>query len=234
MQGGKALIKASLSKNYRLNIFLMESKGIFITFEGGEGCGKTTQIALLCEYFAAKGFECVITREPGGTKLAEKIRELLLDVKESVKIFPKAELLLFEAARAQHVEELIKPALSAGKVVISDRFFDSSSAYQGGARGLGAEFVKTANLLAAGDCVPSLTILLDVSAAVGLARASLRDGGKTDRMGSESVEFYESVRAAFLKLAAENSDRFVVVGAEKSPSEIASKIQKIIAERFNV
>lgn len=212
----------------------MDSKGIFITFEGGEGCGKTTQISALRDYFEAHSKQCVVTREPGGTLLAEKIRNLLLDAKSSAKIFPKAELLLFEAARAQHVDELIRPSLKAGKVVISDRFSDSSLAYQGGARSLGEDFVKKANSLAVGDCIADLTILLDLPVQVGLERAKKRDAGSSDRMGSQNLDFYESVRSSFLKIASENPDRFVVIDATKSQDEIASEIQKIVKERFNV
>lgn len=212
----------------------MKSKGIFITFEGTEGCGKTTQIQLLRDYFESRKRECVLTREPGGTALAEKIRNLLLDAKSDAKIFPKAELLLFEAARAQHVDELIRPSLEAGKVVISDRFFDSSLAYQGSARGLGKDLVKKANALAVGDCIPDLTILLDLPASEGLARAKRRDADFSDRMGSEKLEFYESVRRGFLEIAMENPGRFAVVDASKSSAEVALEICNIVGERFDV
>lgn len=209
-------------------------KGVFITFEGNEGCGKSTQIAMLCDYLKSRKIECVLTREPGGTVLAEKIRALLLDVKSGAKIFPKAELLLFEAARAQHVDEIIKPALASGKFVISDRFFDSSTAYQGGARGLGEAFVKSANALAVGDCIPDLTILLDVPAELGLERARVRDGGYSDRMGSEKLEFYESVRRSFLKIAQDNPERFALVDGAPAPERVAQEIRKIVEARFNV
>lgn len=212
----------------------MKSKGIFITFEGTEGCGKSTQISLLRDYFESRNMECVLTREPGGTALAEKIRDLLLDAKSGAKIFPKAELLLFEAARAQHVDELIRPSLEAGKVVISDRFFDSSLAYQGSARGLGEGFVSSANALAVGDCIPDLTILLDLSAAEGLERARRRDADCADRMGSEKLEFYESVRRGFLKIAEDNPGRFAVVDASKSSEDVALEIRAIVKERFDV
>lgn len=209
-------------------------KGVFITFEGNEGCGKSTQIAMLCDYLKSRKIECVLTREPGGTVLAEKIRALLLDVKSGAKIFPKAELLLFESARAQHVDEIIKPALASGKFVISDRFFDSSTAYQGGARGLGEAFVKSANALAVGDCIPDLTILLDVPAELGLERARGRDGGYSDRMGSEKLEFYESVRRSFLKIAQDNPERFALVDGAPAPEKVAQEIRKIVEARFNV
>lgn len=209
-------------------------KGVFITFEGNEGCGKSTQIAMLCDYLKSRKIECVLTREPGGTVLAEKIRALLLDVKSGAKIFPKAELLLFESARAQHVDEIIKPALASGKFVISDRFFDSSTAYQGGARGLGEAFVKSANALAVGDCIPDLTILLDVPAELGLGRARVRDGGYSDRMGSEKLEFYESVRRSFLKIAQDNPERFALVDGAPAPEKVAQEIRKIVEARFNV
>ena len=212
----------------------MSKNGIFITFEGGEGCGKTSQINLLAEFMRKKGRECVITREPGGTAVSEKIRELLLHAKEGGSMSAKTEMLLFAAARAQHVDELIRPSLALGKIVISDRFIDSTFAYQGAARSLGFDCAKAVNQIAVGECIPDITFLLDLDVVCGLERAGRRDGGSSDRMGSQKIEFYEKVRAEYLRLAAENPGRFVVLDASKPISEIAAQIAKIAEEKFNV
>ncbi|MBR4597060.1 MAG: dTMP kinase [Opitutales bacterium] len=212
----------------------MSNCGIFITFEGGEGCGKTSQICLLAEFLRKRGRECVLVREPGGTAISEKIRTLLLNDKEGKKMSAKTEMLLFAAARAQLVDEKIRPALQEGKIVISDRFVDSTFAYQGAARSLGFEQTKSANEIAIGECMPNLTILLDLDARLGLARAGKRDEGETDRMGSQKIEFYEKVRAEYLRLARENPERFAVIDASKSIPEIAEKISKTVEEKFNV
>ncbi len=209
------------------------SKGIFITFEGGEGCGKSSHISKLAEYFESIGRECVVTREPGGTALAEKVRNLLLE-KTETQMSPRAELLLFEAARAQHVDELIKPALEAGKVVLSDRFADSSTAYQGAARKLGGDSVEWLNNFAIEETKPDMTIILDIPAKDGIARANKRDNDNPDRMGAEKISFYESVRECFLKLAVLEPNRFVVVDSSGEKSETFEKIINAIKEKFDV
>jgi len=209
------------------------SRGIFITFEGSEGCGKTSHIESLANYFKSLGKECVVTREPGGTPLSERVRELLLHAKEGRAMSPKTEILLFAAARAQHVEELIKPAIEAGKVVISDRFYDSTSAYQGVARKLGTDSVEWLNNFAADGATPDLTILLDVPAQLGLARAKSRDADATDRMGSEKLAFYEAVRGAFLKIAANNPSRFCVVDSSGTKDETFAAILKCVKGKFD-
>ncbi len=209
-------------------------KGIFITFEGGEGCGKSTHIASLKAYFQSRGRECVLTREPGGVPLAEKIRDMLLHAKEGISMSARAEILLFEAARAQHVEELIKPALAAGKVVISDRFYDSTTAYQGAARNIGSETVSFLNAFAIDGTRPDLTIILDLPPSEGLARAKKRDDGKTDRMGSQSMEFYEAVRRAFLEIADLEPRRFAVIDSSGSAEESFKKILSAVEERLHV
>ncbi len=211
-----------------LNILAM-SKGIFISFEGSEGCGKTTQIKLLEKYFAGIGRECLICREPGGTKISERIRELLLS-KKSDGMSPRAELLLFTAARAQLVDEVIFPALNEGKIVISDRFYDSTIAYQGVARSLDMKAVKFVNDFAVASVMPDLTILLDLQAEEGVARAKLRDGEESDRMGSQKLEFYKDVRNAYLEIAKQNPKRFVVIGSrsvEETFKEIVESIEKL-------
>ena len=209
-------------------------KGIFITFEGGEGCGKSSHIKTLAEFFEKAGRECVITREPGGTPLAESVREILLHAKADVAISPRAELLLFEAARAQHVDQLIRPALESGKVVLCDRFADSSSAYQGAARNLGDDSVEMLNAFAVDGVLPDLTIVLDIPAKDGLARANKRDNDSPDRMGAEKLAFYEAVRGAFLKMAARNPDRFAVVDSSGSKEETFAKIIETVKAKFNV
>ncbi len=209
------------------------SKGIFITFEGGEGCGKSTHIAELKKYFESRGKVCVLTREPGGVALAEKIRDMLLHAKEGKNMSARAEILLFEAARAQHVDELIKPALAEGKVVISDRFYDSTTAYQGVARKLDAQSVELLNQFAVGDTKPDLTLILDLPPSEGLARAKVRDNGDTDRMGSEKIEFYEAVRKAFLALAEREKERFAVIDSSGSKSQTFEQILKAVREKFN-
>ena len=212
----------------------MAKRGFFITFEGGEGCGKSTQIASVATYLEATGRQCVITREPGGTPLAEEIRDLLLSAKRGASILPKTELLLFAAARAQHVEELIRPALESGKCVISDRFVDSSYAYQGGARNLGNDSAVSINNFAIGGCMPDLTILLDLEPEEGLKRAHIRDDGNTDRMGAQKLEFYKTVRAAFLGIAAKNPERFAVVDSSGSQAETTQKVLSAVKERLHV
>lgn len=204
----------------------------FITFEGGEGCGKSSHIKALEEYLKAAALHVLVTREPGGTPLGERIRELLLNAKEGSNMSARAELLLFEAARAQHVDEVIKPALDKGQIVLCDRFYDSTSAYQGAARKLSKDSVETLNNFAVAGLVPHLTILLDVPPELGLARAKARDGGNTDRMGAQKLAFYQDVRAAFLNLAKENSDRFVVIDSSGDKEKNFEKILNAVKDKF--
>ncbi len=208
--------------------------GIFITFEGGEGCGKSTQIKNLKNYFEGLGRTCIVSREPGGTPLSEKIRELLLHAKEGSNMSPLTELLLFAAARAQHVEELIKPALERGDVVILDRFYDSSTAYQGAARALDLKLVEELNMIASSRLKPHLTILLDLPVEVGLARAKARDAGSIDRMGSQKLKFYEDVRKAFLKLALDEPERFCIIDSTSEIAVTKSKIIACVKEKFKL
>ncbi len=208
--------------------------GIFITFEGSEGCGKSSHIKALKDWFESKGFSCVVTREPGGTPLAEKIRGLLLERSSGEEMCSLAELFLFEAARAQHVEALIRPALAEGKVVISDRFYDSTTAYQGAARSLDADTVSLLNRIATSSLSPDLTIVLDLPVSDGLARARDRDGSSADRMGSLNIEFYEAVRAAFLKLAADEPKRFRVISSAGAKEETFGRILDAVREKFGL
>ncbi|MBE6413789.1 MAG: dTMP kinase [Verrucomicrobiaceae bacterium] len=204
------------------------SKGIFITFEGSEGCGKSTHINLLKEYLTTLGFDCICTREPGGSPLSEKIRELLLFAKEGYSMDSRTEILLFEAARSQHVSQTILPALNEGKAVLCDRFFDSTTAYQGAARNIDDNSVNWLNNFATNGLQPDLTIVLDLPVEEGLKRANKRDSNKADRMGSQSNIFYENVRNAFLELAKTNPNRFAVVSALGTKEETFAKIKECV------
>lgn len=196
-------------------------RGVFITFEGGEGVGKTTQIARLAKAFEADGRRVVVTREPGGSHIANRIRSLILDPKMK-GLVPLAELFLYEASRAQHVQDVVKPALAAGHVVICDRYTDSSIVYQGVARGLEAPFVKKLNDIATGGLEPDLTIVLDLDPRIGLARVGAR--GILDRMEKEAFSFHQAVRAGFLALAKKNRRRYRVIDASRSRDSIEEQI----------
>ena len=189
--------------------------GLFVTFEGVEGAGKTTQIRLLREALEAAGHNVCVTREPGGDALAEGIRNLLLHV----AMTPRAELLLFLASRAQNVEAIIRPHLAAGGVVLCDRYIDSSVAYQGAARGLGRDTVAHLNTFATRGLIPDLTFLLDLAPEVGLARQQERN-----RMESESLEFHQRVREGFLTEAQNNASRFCILDAALSPDALQALI----------
>jgi dTMP kinase len=195
---------------------------MFITFEGGEGSGKTTQIALLATYFEKQGRAVVTTREPGGTAAAEAIREFLMDNKHS-GISPLAETLMFLAARAEHVEKLIKPALAEGKTVLCDRFSDSTFVYQGIARKLGVVFLKQLQRHAIGDFTPDVTFLLDIDPAEGLKRAADRRGAQT-RFDTLGLEFHTQVRNGFLQLATAEPERFRVIDASATPPAVHQKV----------
>lgn len=212
-------------------------RGIFISFEGSEGCGKTTQIGELKRRCEAAGAEIVLTREPGGTAVGERIRQLLQFTPDAGNMVPEAELLLFAASRAQLVREVIRPALAQGKVVIADRFLDSTTVYQGMARGLGVAEVERINSFAVGDCVPGLTILLDMNSELAHARAvgstaEAVEGG-TDRMENQPPEFYEAVRRGYLELAEKESGRMHVVDAAAGVDEISESVWKALEAKFD-
>ena len=202
----------------------------FITFEGSEGCGKSTQVKRLTARLEKSGVPFLITREPGGTPIGESIRELLQFAPESAAMTPETELLLFEASRAQLVREVIKPALKSGKCVIADRFFDSTTVYQGVARKLEARFVQQLNAFAVGDCVSDITFFLDVD--LKTARARMKGPRRPDRMEMESDEFYEQVIAAYSDLAKRESKRVVLIDGLKPADEIENEIWKIVSSRF--
>jgi dTMP kinase len=193
--------------------------GLFVTLEGIDRAGKTTQARLLCD---ALGDRAVAVREPGGTAVGERVRELLKD--PAILIDPRAEALLFAAARAELVEDVIRPALEDGKVVISDRFLDSSLAYQGGARGLGVADVAQVNEFATGGLRPDVTILLDLSLDAAAARA----GVEVDRFEQEGARLQESVRAAYEELADRDRDRWVRVDADRDPDEVHRDVLAVV------
>ncbi len=206
--------------------------GKFVTFEGPDGSGKTTQIKRVAEVLRDRGYEVVLTREPGGTKISEDIREILLDPKNSMS--DRTEALLYAAARAQHVEELIIPALREGKIVLCDRFTDSTLAYQGYGRGISLALLETVNKLAIGDLKPDLTIILDIKPEEGLTRIRdkrLKDSNTTeDRIEQETLEFHERVRSGFLNLALEAPGRYKIIWATSSEEQIFSKVIACIDE----
>lgn len=196
-------------------------KGALFTFEGVEGCGKSTQIERLRVSLQAQGHSVDLTREPGGTQIGELLREVLLNPAHTA-MSSVAELLLYEAARAQHVDERIRPALDRGVMVLCDRFIDSTAAYQGAGRGLNASDLEMLQTIATGGLLPDLTFLIDVPVTEGLARAA--KGKQSDRIERESVEFHERVRQGFLELAAKDSERIRVIDGERSPEEVSQEI----------
>ena len=201
-------------------------KGIFITFEGIDGCGKSTQCELLKDYLNEAGKEFIFVREPGGTVIGERIREILLDKKNS-QMTARTELLLFEAARAQITDEFIRPALEEGKTVICDRFFDSSSAYQGMARGMGMEFVSGLNMAATGGLAPDITFFFDISAEEALERRGKR-GEASDRIELAGLKFQEDVRRGYLELAKSSGGRIVTIDARLGIDEIFGQVKEAL------
>lgn len=209
-------------------------QGLFITFEGGEGSGKTTQIARLAAALRDEGHDAVTTREPGGTPEAERIRELLVR-REGGAWMPMAEVLLLFAGRVMHVETLIKPALAAGKIVISDRFTDSTRAYQGYGHDLGLDVIEEINRAALGDFKPDLTFVLDIDVVTGLTRAGKRmagDGSDEDRFERLGVPFHERLRRGFLAIAENEPERCVVVDAARGPDDIFEDILGAVKKRM--
>uniref|UniRef100_A0A942T818 Thymidylate kinase n=1 Tax=Neobacillus citreus TaxID=2833578 RepID=A0A942T818_9BACI len=201
--------------------------GRFITLEGGDGAGKTTQAELLTTWLQEHGETVLRTREPGGTELGLRIREIVLH--ERGHIAPRAEALLYAADRAHHVETVVRPAVARGEVVLQDRYIDSSVAYQGVARGLGADHIRSVSDWAADGLVPDLTILLDLDVTVGRARVAAARGDTFDRLESEAAAFHESVRQAFLAMAAAEPGRFLVVDAAGTPEAVQASIRAAVA-----
>jgi len=204
--------------------------GVFITFEGGEGAGKSTQIEMLAEFLRSAGHEVLTLREPGSSAVSEAIRAILLDAQNS-ELSARAELFLYQAARAQLTEEVIKPALERGTVVLCDRFFDSTTAYQGYARGLDIADIEKFNLFATAGIVPDLSIVLDLPPEVGLARAT--QSSAPDRLESENMQFHQQVREGFLTIATVEPKRVKVVDAMGDTDVIAAEVQSLIDDLFS-
>jgi dTMP kinase len=206
--------------------------GLFITFEGGEGSGKTTQLRPLLAYLRSAGKDVVETRDPGGTSIGKQIRALLLD-RDNTRMAPATELLLYEASRAQLVQEIIRPALAAGRVVLCDRFTDSTVAYQGYGRGLDLHSIARLNALATDGLRPDLTFLLDLDPAVGLLRATQRVAerqAQRDRIEGEVLAFHQRVRTGYRTIAAAEPQRVIVLDASGGMAEIEARIRRRVDE----
>jgi len=200
-------------------------KGKFITIEGSEGAGKSTNIQYIQDYLQAKNIDFIATREPGGTPIAEKIRDLLLD-KKNTSLCEDAELLLMFAARSQHLNELIIPALDAGKWVLSDRFTDATYAYQGGGRGLAKNKIAQLEQWVQEDLRPDATILLDIPVELGMER--VRNRGETDRFEEEQMSFFKRIRDTYLQLAKDNPQRFHIINTEPAIDEVYQQLKLVL------
>ncbi len=208
---------------------------LFITFEGGEAAGKTTQIARLAEKLTTLKHPHLVTREPGGTSVGEELRHLLKHHDAGKNMVPEAELLLFAASRAQHAREIITPALLAGKIVLCDRYLDSTTAYQGAARRLPPEQVAQINSFAVGDCRPDITLYLDLlpeKARERMANRNLSAKPPSDRMENEPLDFYRKVRECYLQIAQDQPARFHILNADQPVEKIENEIWQIIAARL--
>ncbi len=207
-------------------------RGRFITLEGGEGAGKSTQAHLLAEHIRSLGHECVVTREPGGSPVAEALREAILSG-VAAPLGPSAETVLFAAARIDHVAQTILPALARGAFVVCDRFTDSTRVYQGALGKVDPALIRTLEDIAAGQCRPDLTLILDLPAKTGLARAAARRAQQAaDRFEAEGLAFHEGLRTAFLDIAASEPGRYKVVDAAKGPDEVARAILSAVEARL--
>jgi dTMP kinase len=200
-------------------------RGLFLSFEGGEGSGKSLQARRLAEALTERGRDVVLTREPGGTAAGERIRDILLHARE-IPLSPEAQALLFSSARAQLVREVIRPALDAGKIVIADRFFDSTVVYQGYGQGVSLQAIREVTAVAVGTLVPDRTFLLDVPVEVGLARSGWRAEARWDRFEADATELHVRVREAYLRLAAAEPRRFVVIAADRDEAAVAGDIRR--------
>ncbi len=205
---------------------------MFITFEGPDGSGKSTIIKKIHEKLVSEGYNIVLTREPGGTPIAEKIRNIILD-NENQELDARSEALLYAASRRQHLVEKIWPALKEGKIVLCDRFIDSSIAYQGGGRNIGVENVLNVNLFATENTYPDLTIFFDVSPEIGLARVSRDKKRVADRLDNENENFHDKVYETFKEIVKNNPNRIVSIDASKSIDEVFDATYKIIKEKLN-
>ena len=206
----------------------METRGKFITFEGCDGCGKSTQLRLLSEYLEKQGVAHIFTREPGGGKISESIRQILLDGKNA-EMTDECEALLYAAARVQHLADRVEPALKEGKLVVCDRYVDSSLAYQAYARGLGVDFVQKINAFALENYLPDVTVFIDLSPEDAFRRKHGAD--ENDRLEQAGIAFHQRVYEGYKTLAKENPTRFAVVDGRKTPDEIFSDVVAILQER---
>jgi dTMP kinase len=210
---------------------------MFISFEGIEGSGKTTNMRHAVRFLRDKGFDCVITREPGGTRIGEKIRAILLDP-SSKEMNPLTELLLYTADRSQHIKELISPLLSAGKTVVCDRYYDATVVYQGYARGLDTALIHRLHRLLFENLKPDITLLLDLPPEVGLSRAWKQiDKGDRDRVETrfeeETLSFHKKVRSGYLEMARLEPERYRIIDASKEPDQVRKEIARTLAEEID-
>ena len=209
---------------------MLNKRGLFLTLEGAEGVGKSTNIGFITQYLEKRGIEYVLTREPGGTQLAERIRDLLLAVHEE-PMSGLTELLLVFAARAQHLDKIIEPALATGKWVVCDRFTDATFAYQGAGRGLSMETIDQLQSMVQGDLRPDLTIILDLDPEIGMQRASNR--GELDRFEREQQSFFRHVRQGYLDIAQAEPDRCTVIDASKALEDVKRNLLTVIEQRLS-
>ena len=204
---------------------------LFVTFEGGEGSGKSSALALLDKRLREEGYQTVLTREPGGTPISEAIRNVILD-KSNVAMDSRTEALLYAASRRQHLVEKVWPALKEGKIVLCDRYLDSSLAYQGGARGLGIDAVLNVNAFATEGTFPDLTLLFDIEPEQGLARIAANASREVNRLDLEKIDFHRGVRATFHQIAARYPERFVIIDASKPLDAVVNEAYRAIKERL--
>lgn len=203
---------------------------MFITFEGSEGCGKTTQMGLLAEHLTRQGYPILTTREPGGTPIGEQVRAILSDLGNTA-MHPRTEILLFQASRAQHVEQVIRPHLQKGGIVLCDRYADSTMAYQGyGYRLVDLDLLRTIIDFATGGLKPDLTLLLDLDVELGLRRRAL--GGEWNRLDAYDLEFYQRVRQGYHAMAQAEPQRWVIVDASQKPEQVQAEIRRVVLERL--
>jgi dTMP kinase len=204
-------------------------KGLFVAFEGGEGSGKSTIIEKIYIWLRESGHECVLTREPGGIKISEKIRAVILD-KENTEMDGRTEALLYAAARRQHLVEKVIPAINSGKIVLCDRFVDSSLAYQGYARGLGIDEVFEINKFAINDCMPNVSILFDIDPEIGLERIRKNSSREVNRLDLEKIDFHNKVREGYTKIYENNKDRMIKINAEQSIDQVFEEVKRIFLD----
>lgn len=208
-----------------------DTRGFLISFEGSEGSGKSTQISRMARRFEDAGYDVVVTREPGGTPIGEEIRHILMHSDKSSEMCPETELLLFAASRAQLVREVILPGVAEGKIVLCDRFMDSSTVYQGIARNIQSEPVHIINTFAVGEMVPDVTLVIDIEAEEGMKRVRHRANDMPDRMEEENIAFYQKVRNGYLMLAKAMPERFIIVDGSLQQDELENVIWKELRQR---